>query len=88
MFCVCFQVDQVKSCMMPFMLERYPNRGEDYRSEYKRICRHLSEGLTRAHEGPLLSMSDAERSQYWELNFVQIQTAVQDYFEDAEEPLE
>ncbi|KAL8446132.1 hypothetical protein Emag_004818 [Eimeria magna] len=82
-------VDRVKTCMMPFMVERHPNRGEAYRAEYKQICRHLSEGLTRRHEGPLLLMSEAERSHYWEINFVEIQTAVQDYFERAEEgPLE
>ncbi|KAL8436408.1 hypothetical protein ACSSS7_001808 [Eimeria intestinalis] len=78
-------VDRVKRCMMPFMVHRHPSRGETYRAEYKQICRHISEGLTRRHEGPLLPMSDAERSHYWEINFVEIQTAVQDYFERADE---
>ncbi|OEH75865.1 PHD-zinc finger (c3hc4 type) domain-containing protein [Cyclospora cayetanensis] len=79
-------VDQVKSCMMPFMRERFLNQGEEYRFEYKRICRHISEGLTKGQEGALLSMTEAERGQYWELNFVQVQTAVQDFFERPEIP--
>lgn len=83
-----FQVDRVKSCMKSFMLERYPDRNDEYRCEYKRICRHVSESLTKRHEGPLLLMSEAERSQYWAMNVVQVQTAVQDYFEGADEPLE
>ncbi|KAL8452247.1 hypothetical protein Emed_001408 [Eimeria media] len=80
-------VDRVKRCIKPFLVERHPNCDEAYRAEYKQICRHVSEGLTRRHEGPLLLMSEAERSHYWEMNFVEIQTAVQDYFEKAEEGL-
>ncbi|KAL8275533.1 hypothetical protein Esti_000484 [Eimeria stiedai] len=80
-------VDRVKRCMMPFMVERHPSRGEAYRAAYKQICRHLSEGLTRRHEGPLSLMSEEERRHYWEINFVEIQTAVQDYFGRAEEGL-
>lgn len=73
--------------MSPFMLPlcktKDGNEYKEYKIKYKNICRYLSEYLTKKHESHLISMTEEQRQEYWNLNSLQIQTLVQDYFESG-----
>lgn len=80
---VYLQVDLVKAYMLPFMKSRRINGSEAYKEEYKQRCRSISEGLTLSEESLLRLLTKEEIANYWRINFVKIQNAVQQHFEDT-----